>query len=139
VTDGTEVKQDRDRWISLDPRGRVEPLRWHPSRTELKGFAISDRFWSKWRRNRDGNSPDSGPRPLKQLLKQVEKAAQVRQSGIEQVLAELKLHRDTTADSELQSALAFLCNALARLVKSPNAAHSRQTLMAADAVKRVSP
>jgi hypothetical protein len=66
----------------------------------------------------------------------VEKAAQVRQSGIDKVLAELKLHRDATTSPELQSALTWLCNSLSRLVSNPNAAHSRETLTAADAVKR---
>ena len=77
-----------------------------------------------------------GPRSLDQLLKQVEKAAQVRRAGTDQVLAELKLHRETTSDPGLQSALAWLCNALTRLTKNSSAAHSREVLMAADAVKR---
>lgn len=61
----------------------------------------------------------------------------MRRAGTDQVLAELKLHRDTSPNSELQSALAFLCNALSRLVNNPSAVHSREVLMAADAVKRV--
>lgn len=60
----------------------------------------------------------------------------MKRAGTEQVLAELKLHRETTPDPELQSALAWLCNALTRLAKNSSAAHSREVLMAADAVKR---
>jgi hypothetical protein len=110
------------------------------SRTESKGFAIQkDRFWSKWRRNRDadGDSPGPAPRSLELLLKQVEKGTQVRRRGFDQVLAELKQHRDSTPDADLQSALTWLCNAQSRLVSSPNAARSREVLMAADAVKRI--
>jgi hypothetical protein len=110
------------------------------SRTESKGFAIQkDRFWSKWRRNRDGDgdSPSPGPRSLDHLLKQVEKGTQVRRRGLDKVLAELKQHRDSTPDADLQSALTWLCNAQSRLVSNPNAARSREVLMAADAVKRI--
>ncbi len=97
-----------------------------------------DRLWSKWLPNRDGaaDSPDSAPRSLKQLLKQVEKGTQVRRSGSERVLAELKLHRDSAADPDLRSALAWLCNAQTRLANNASAAHSREVLLAADAVKR---
>jgi hypothetical protein len=105
-----------------------------------KGFAIQkDRFWSKWRRSRDGtsDSPSNGPRSLKQLLKRVEKGTQVRHSGRDRVLAELKLHRDTTPNPDLQSALAWLCNAQSRMVNNPTTAHSREVLIAVDAVKRI--
>ena len=51
-------------------------------------------------------------------------------------MAELKLHRDTTPDADLRSALAWLCNAQSRLASNPTAAHSREVLIAADAVKR---
>jgi hypothetical protein len=77
-----------------------------------------------------------GPRSLDQLLKQAEKATTVKRAGTEQVLAELKRFRETTPDPELQSALAWLCNALSRLAKNSSPAHSREVLMAADAVKR---
>ncbi|OBF10534.1 hypothetical protein [Mycobacterium sp. 852002-10029_SCH5224772] len=89
-------------------------------------------MWTKLRRKRDG----AAPRALKDLLKQVEKASQVRRSGLDQVLAELKLHRDAATDAELRSALAWLCNAVSRLVNDPNAAHAREVLLAADAVRR---
>ena len=105
---------------------------------KFKGFAISDRFWSKLRRNRTGDSSSADPRSLKYLLKQVDKATQVRRSGLDQVLVELNLHRDSTTSPELRSALAWLCNALSRMVNDPNAAHSREVLVAADAVKRAS-
>lgn len=119
------------RWAPGQP-GRNQPLR------IPEGFAISnDRFWSKWRRNRDSASPGAGPRALKDLLKQVEKATQVRRSGLDQVLAELKLHRDATSDAELRSALAWLCNAVSRFVSNPSAPHAREVMLAADAVKRV--
>lgn len=84
---------------------------------------------------RDG-AGGPGPRSLDHLLKRVEKATQVRSAGTEQVLAELKLHREAAHDPELQSALAWLCNALSRLTKSSSPTHSREVLMAADAVKR---
>lgn len=88
------------------------------------------------RRNGAGDSTSADPRSLKQLLKQVDKATQVRRSGLEQVLVELNLHRDSTPNPELQSALAWLCNSLSRMVNDPNAVHSREVLVAADAVKR---
>jgi hypothetical protein len=91
----------------------------------------NNRFWSKWRRDGDG------PRSLEHLLKQVEKGAQVRRSGIDNVLAELKEHRDATPDADLQSALTWLCNAQTRLVNDPNAARSREVLLAAYEVKRI--
>ena len=90
------------------------------------------------RRNRTGGSSSADPRSLEYLLKQVEKSAQVRRSGLEQVLAELSVHRDTTPSAELQSALAWLCNALSRMVNDPNAAHSREVLVAAVAVRQAS-
>jgi hypothetical protein len=98
-----------------------------------------DRLWSKWRPNRDGagDSPGSAPRSLQQLLKQVEKGTQVRRSGSERVLAELKLHRDGAADLDLRSALAWLCNAQTRMANNPSAAHSREVLLAAYEVKRI--
>jgi hypothetical protein len=105
-----------------------------PATNESKGFAIqTDRFWSKWRRDRDG----SGPRSLQHLLKQVEKGTQVRSSGLDRVLEELKLHRDSTQDADLRSALAWLCNAQTRMGSDPTTAHSREVLLAAYEVKRV--
>ena len=100
-----------------------------------------ERLWSKWLPNRGGagDSPDSAPRSLQQLLKQVEKGTQVRRSGSDRVLAELKLHRDGAADPDLRSALTWLCNAQTRLANNPSAAHSREVLLAADAVKRALP
>jgi hypothetical protein len=101
-------------------------------RRSPKGCAIqNNRFWSKWRRDGDG------PRSLKDLVKQVEKGTQVRQSGLDQVLAELKQHRDTTADPDLRSALAWLCNAQSRMANNPTAAHSRDVLLAAYEVNRI--
>jgi hypothetical protein len=67
----------------------------------------------------------------------VEKGTQVRRSGLEQVLAELELHRDATPDPDARSALAWLCNSVSRFVRNPTASHARQVIMAADAVKRV--
>ena len=117
-----------------------EPLRWHAvSATandcapESKGFPIQTQFWSKWRRDRD----DSAPRSLEQLLKQVEKGTQVRRPGVDRVLTELKLHRDTTPDADLRSALTWLCNAQSRIASNPTAAHSREVLIAADAVRQI--
>jgi hypothetical protein len=67
----------------------------------------------------------------------VEKRTQVRRAGLEQVLAELELHRDATPDPEARSALAWLCNAVSRFARNPTAAHAREVMIAADAVKRV--
>jgi hypothetical protein len=61
----------------------------------------------------------------------------VRRSGADRVLAELKEHRDATPDAGLQSALTWLCNAQSRMTNTPNAAHSREVLLAAYEVKRV--
>ncbi|OBI39007.1 hypothetical protein A5708_04390 [Mycobacterium colombiense] len=80
--------------------------------------------------------PGAGPRALNDLLKRVEKATQVRRSGLDQVLAELKLHRDAATDAELRSALAWLCNAVTRFGRNPSATHAREVMMAADAVRR---
>lgn len=74
---------------------------------------------------------------MNDLLKQVEKATQVRRSGFDQVLAELKLHRDAATDPELRSALAWLCNAVARFGNQPTATRAREVMMAADAVRQL--
>lgn len=83
-----------------------------------------------------GDAPGAAPRALKDLLKQAEKATQVRRSGLDQVLAELKSHRDATTEPELRSALAWLCNAVSRFGRNPSAPHAREVMLAADAVKR---
>jgi hypothetical protein len=96
-------------------------------------------LWTRWRRRqRDGAgaAPGAGPRALKDLLKQVEKATQVRRSGLDQVLAELTLHRDAATEPELRSALAWLCNAVSRFGRNPSAPHAREVMLAADAVRR---
>ena len=125
-------------------RGRdslgLRSARESPTALNPEGFAIShDRFWSAWRRNRGGTdgSPGAGPRALDDLLKQVERATQVRRSGFDQVLAELKLHRDAATDAELRSALAWLCNAVTRFGHNPTATHAREVVMATDAVRRL--
>jgi hypothetical protein len=86
---------------------------------------------SKWRRNGDGS------RSLEDLLKQVEKGTQVRRSGLDRVLTELKEHRDGTQDEDLRSALTWLCNAQTRMASDPTPTHSREVLLAAYEVKRV--
>jgi len=99
--------------------------------TEPQGPAIqNDRLPSRLRRSRDA------PRSLQRLVKEVEKATQVRRSGLEGVLTELQQHRDATSDAGLREALTWLCNAVTRMVTNPTAAHSREVLIAADAVKR---
>lgn len=109
-----------------------------PARTDFRGFAIpDDRLWARLRRRRDG-AAGVAPRALKDLLKQVEKATQVRRSGLDQVLAELTLHRDAATEPELRSALAWLCNAVSRFGRNPSAPHAREVMLAADAVKRAS-
>ena len=67
----------------------------------------------------------------------MEKGTQVRHSGLKQVLAELELHRDAAPDPDTRSALAWLCNAVSRFVRNPTAAHSREVMIAVDAVKQV--
>nr|WP_231588396.1 hypothetical protein [Mycobacterium nebraskense] len=88
------------------------------------------------RGSRDGAGA-SGPRPLKHLLKQVEKATQVRRSGLDQALVELKQHRDATPDAEMRSALVWLCNAVSRFLKEPTTPRAREVALAVDAVKRL--
>ncbi|WP_082986624.1 VIT domain-containing protein [Mycobacterium gordonae] len=75
-------------------------------------------------------------RPLDKLLKQVEKATQVRRSGLDAVLDELKRHRDTATDPELRAALDQLCAALAHFLEHPTGPQSRQVLVKLDAVRR---
>jgi hypothetical protein len=105
--------------------------------THVKGIAIpNERLWSKWRRRRDDtNGSGTAPRSLEQLLKLVEKSTQVRRTGLEQVLAELEMHRDATQDPDARSALAWLCNSLSRFVGNPSAAHARQLVMATGTAK----
>jgi hypothetical protein len=128
VTDGADVTK-------RPARAGAAPDQYADMRSatnESKGFAIqNNRFWSKWRRDGDG------PRSLQHLLKQVEKGTQVRSSGLDRVLDELKLHRDNTQNADLRSALAWLCNAQTRLGSDPTTAHSREVLLAAYEVKRV--
>jgi hypothetical protein len=71
------------------------------------------------------------------LLKQVEKGTQVRSSGLDRVLAELMLHRDSTSDAKLRSALTWLCNAQSRMANTPTTAHTREVVMAAYEVQRI--
>jgi hypothetical protein len=123
VTGGADVTK----FALREPRAYPTLLR----RTARLFVIPNNGFLSKWRRDADG------PRSLEQLLKQVEKGAQVRRSGLDGVLAELKVHRDATPDAGLQSALTWLCNAQTRMVKDPNATHSREVLLAAYEVKRI--
>lgn len=78
----------------------------------------------------------AAPRPLDKLLKQVEKSTQVRRSGLDAVLDELRQHRDAATDPELRAALDQLCTALARFLKDPKGPQRRQVLVALDAVRR---
>nr|WP_231984212.1 hypothetical protein [Mycobacterium sp. E342] len=52
------------------------------------------------------------------------------------MLAELRQHLDAASDAGLREALTWLCNSVSRMAASPTAAHSREVLVAADAVKR---
>ncbi|HTY34402.1 hypothetical protein [Mycobacterium sp.] len=74
---------------------------------------------------------------MEQLLKQVEKGTQVRHSGLDRVLTELKQHRDAAPEGDLRSALTWLCNAQTRMANNPGTAHSREVLLAAYEVNRV--
>ncbi|OBK26865.1 VIT domain-containing protein [Mycobacterium asiaticum] len=85
--------------------------------------------------------PPAGAKPatlrsLDKLLKVVEKSAQVRRSGLDTVLSELRQHRDNESDRELRAALDQLCAALARFLEHPTGPQGRQLLVAVDAVKR---
>ncbi|MCV7394821.1 hypothetical protein [Mycobacterium paraseoulense] len=73
---------------------------------------------------------------MKHLIKQVEKATQVRRSGLDRVLTELKAHRDGTHDADLRSALTWLCNAVARFLNEPTAQRAREMSLAAYEVNR---
>src|SRR5947209_18534814 len=95
VTVGTDVTNHPNK------PGLRRLLRWHAVGLTTPILTEGDRMWSRWLRNRD----DSAPRSLEQLLKQVEKGTQVRSSGLDGVLAELKQHRDSTPDGDLRSAL----------------------------------
>jgi hypothetical protein len=93
-------------------------------------------LWSRLRGSRAGSgAPDQ--RPLKHLIKQVEKATQVRRSGLDRVLTELKAHRDATPDADLRSALTWLCNAVTRFLNEPTAQRAREVSLAAYEVNRI--
>ena len=79
------------------------------------------------------------PRSLPALIKQVEKAAQVKGRALVRVLDELQAYRDSTPDRDLRAALVHLCNALTRFLQSTTQPHARELLIAADAVKRLLP
>jgi len=101
--------------------------------TDVKGIAIpNERVWSKWRRHREGtNGSGTAPRSLEQLFKQVEKSTQVRRTGLDQVLAELEMHRDATPDPD-GAVRARLAVQLAIAVREPTRARRtpRQLVMA---------
>jgi hypothetical protein len=75
-------------------------------------------------------------RSVKGLLKQVEKATQVRPRGLDEVLAELTQHRDATSDPDLRAALDRLCEVVARFLRNPVPGHNGDLLVASHAVKR---
>jgi len=75
-------------------------------------------------------------RSVKALLKQVEKATQVRPRGLDEVLAELTAHRDAAADPGLRAALDRLCEVLARFLRNPGPGHNGDLLVASNTVKR---
>ena len=77
-----------------------------------------------------------GMRSVKGLLKQVEKATQVRRPGLDEVLAELTQHRDAASDPDLRAALDRLCEVVARFLRNPGPGHNGDLLVASDAVKR---
>ena len=75
-------------------------------------------------------------RSVKALLKQVEKATQVRRPGLDGVLNELTQHRDAATDPDLRAALDRLCEVVARFLRNPGPGHNGDLLVASDAVKR---
>ena len=75
-------------------------------------------------------------RPLKDLLKQVEKGTQVRRTGLDRVSAELTQHRDATSDPDLRLALDQLCEDLSGFLQNPAPARGRRVLVAVEVAKR---
>jgi Ca-activated chloride channel homolog len=75
-------------------------------------------------------------RSVKSLLKQVEKATQVRSPRLDEVLAELTQHRDASTDPDLRAALERLCEVVARFLRNPGSGHNGDLLVATDSVKR---
>jgi Ca-activated chloride channel family protein len=80
-------------------------------------------------------APPRAPRPLKKLLREAEKATQVRRTGVDGVVAELTQHRMSTGDPALRAALDRLCDALSRFLRNPNPALAREVLVAVETVK----
>jgi Ca-activated chloride channel family protein len=81
-------------------------------------------------------APPRPPRPLKKLLKEAEKATQVRRTGVDGVVAELTQHRMSTGDPALRAALDRLCDALSRFLRTPGPALAREVMVAVETVKR---
>jgi hypothetical protein len=73
---------------------------------------------------------------VKALLKQVEKATQVRPRGLDEVLVELTQHRDAASDPGLHAALDRMCEVLARFLRNPGPGHNGDLLVASNTVKR---
>jgi Ca-activated chloride channel homolog len=77
-----------------------------------------------------------GVRSVKRLLKQVEKATQVRRPGLDEVLVELGQQRDATLDPDLRAALDRLCDVVARFLRDPGPGHNGDLLVASHTVKQ---
>ncbi|QUR66556.1 VIT domain-containing protein [Mycobacterium spongiae] len=76
-------------------------------------------------------------RSLADLLKRVRQAVPKDDSGLDDVWAELTVHRDTSADPDLRSALTKLCDALNRYLCNPTEKQARTVMEALDEVQRV--
>ncbi|KZS62112.1 VIT domain-containing protein [Mycobacterium ostraviense] len=85
-------------------------------------------------------APAPRKRALKELLKLLEKGlAGGDDSGLDEVCAELILHRDAATDPALTAALTTLCDTLTRYLCSPTEEGAQQVLEAAGAVKKLLP
>ncbi len=76
-------------------------------------------------------------RSLTDLLKRVEKGVPGDDSGLDDVWAELTVHRDTSSDPALRVGLTTLCDALNRYLCSASEEGARKVLRALEEVKRV--
>lgn len=95
------------------------------------------------------STPGALPRPgaraapkrsLKELLKLVQKGiTRGDDSGLDEVCAELIVHRDAATDAVCAAALALLCDALTRYLCSPSQEGAQQVVEAVAAVQRVLP
>ncbi|WP_204804034.1 VIT domain-containing protein [Mycobacterium riyadhense] len=76
-------------------------------------------------------------RPLKELLKLVQKGIGADESGLAAVCAELAVHRDAASDPALSTAVTQLCDALTRYLCNPTELGAQEVLAGVADVKRI--